>query len=60
MKLSSLYELAVFAAVLQLLLPGTEIANAQESGPKRGVQAEPVSSGHEPTGERWAGGLSTR
>jgi len=45
MKLSSLYELAVFAAVLQLLLPGTEIANAQESGPNRGVQAEPVSPG---------------
>ena len=43
MKLSSLYELAVFAAVL--LLPLNEIGHAQEPGPNRGVQEEPVSSG---------------
>jgi protein involved in polysaccharide export with SLBB domain len=42
MKLSFLYELAVFAAVLMAV---TGIAHAQESGPNRGVQQEPVSSG---------------
>ncbi|MGC2194861.1 MAG: polysaccharide biosynthesis/export family protein [Terriglobales bacterium] len=43
MKLSSLYVLAVFAALLQP--PVTEVANAQEPGPNRGVQEEPVSPG---------------
>jgi len=41
MKRYSFYELAVLAAVL--LLPVSKIAKAQESGPNRGVQEEPVS-----------------
>jgi polysaccharide biosynthesis/export protein len=41
MKLSSLFMLAVFAAPLKPSV--TQIANAQEPGPNRGVQEEPVS-----------------
>ena len=41
MKVSFLSWLAIFAALLQG--PVTEIASAQEAGPNRGVQQEPVS-----------------
>jgi hypothetical protein len=41
MKLSALFMLAVFAAPLKPSV--TQIANAQEPGPNRGVQEEPVS-----------------
>src|SRR6201997_3820466 len=41
MKLSSLFMLAVFAAPLKPSV--TQIAHAQETGPNRGVQEEPVS-----------------
>jgi polysaccharide export outer membrane protein len=43
MKPSSLYVLALFAALLQP--PVTEVANAQEPGPNREVQKQPVSPG---------------